>query len=118
MGSIVHFELPTENPEQAQSFYSKVLGWKFKAFGDSNYWLAETGDDSEKGIDGAITMKESLFEKPVIVMQVNDIYDAVKKVEENGGVVVSPVRTLPQVGLIAYFKDPDQNVIGLIQDKK
>ncbi len=117
MGSIVHFELPTEDPTKSLEFYKKVLDWKFNQFGDKSYWLADTGNNSDNGINGAVTIKESLFKNPVIVMQVDDIKATVIKVEEYGGVVVSPINEIPNVGLVAYFKDPDQNVIGLIQDQ-
>jgi len=48
-----HFEIPSDNPERAISFYEAVFGWKFQKWeGPMPYWLITTGPDSEPGING------------------------------------------------------------------
>ena len=46
----------------------------------------------------------------------DDVDEALKMVEENGGTIIRPKMALPGVGYLAYFKDPDGNVFGLMKD--
>jgi len=41
---ISHFDIPVDDPERAQNFYSKVFDWKFEKWdGPMDYWMAKTG---------------------------------------------------------------------------
>ncbi len=50
-----HFEIPVDDPDRAEKFYSAVFGWSFNRFPDAPmyYGLAATGD-TNPGIDGAL----------------------------------------------------------------
>jgi predicted enzyme related to lactoylglutathione lyase len=53
MRRIVHFDLPADDPNRAQKFYSEVFGWKFAKWdGPMEYWMITTGDEKEPGING------------------------------------------------------------------
>ena len=55
MPRIVHFDIPSDNPERAQKFYSQVFGWKFDKWnGPMEYWMVNTGDDKQPGINGGL----------------------------------------------------------------
>ena len=58
------------------------------------------------------------FEHPVITISVSDIEKAAKKIEKGGGKIVSPKQPVSDMGFVAYFKDPEGNVIGLWQNAK
>ena len=50
-----HFEIPSDNPERAISFYEAIFGWKFQKWeGPMPYWMITTGPDSEPGINGGM----------------------------------------------------------------
>lgn len=115
MGRIVHFEIPVEDTRKAREFYSEVFGWNFAAFGDDSYLLATTGPDNKPGINGAITKKRAAAQPLTNSIDVANIDEAMKKVEEKGGFVVVPKTVLPGVGYMAYFKDLDGNIMGLWQ---
>lgn len=116
MGSrVAHFEIPCDNPEKVMNFFKEVFGWKFKQFGNEQYWLAMTGDDNEPGIDGGIMKKRDPKQPIVNSINVDDIDDAVKKVEKVGGKIVVPKMPIPTVGWLAYFTDPDGNIHGIYQ---
>jgi len=115
MSRVVHFEIPATNPKQIIDFFVRVFDWKFKQFGANDYWIAETGDPKISGINGAI-MKRLHPQQPVTNdIQVENIDDAIKKIEANGGKMVVPKTELPSVGWRAFFKDPDGNIHGLWQ---
>lgn len=109
----MHFEIPADNPEKAMEFYQKAFGWTFGQFGPNPYWLATTGADSKPGINGAI-MKRIDPRQPVAnSIGVDNIDEALKKIEMSGGTIVVPKTLYPNAGWSAYFKDPDGNIFGV-----
>jgi len=116
MARIVHFEIPSENPEKTMEFYTKVFRWKFNQWGQEPYWLAETGPASEPGINGAIIKKRDPNHPMVNTIAVDNIDDVIKAIEQNGCVIVVPKMAVPGVGYLAYFKDPDNNITGIMHN--
>ena len=51
----------------------------------------------------------------VCTVSVDDIDSVLEKVEPNGGRIDIPVSTVPGVGRIAYIRDTELNMIGLLQ---
>jgi uncharacterized protein len=64
-------------------------------------------------INGGLTERSSDVPSPVITIQVDSIDDALKKIEAGGGSVVQPRTAIPDMGAFAYFKDTENNVLGL-----
>jgi uncharacterized protein len=116
MDRVTHFEIPTDRPEQSMEFYNKSFGWNYHRFGEHEYWLAFTGDKTSPGIDGAIIKKRHPEQPLTNSISVKNINETIKAIENNGGTIVVPVTAMPGVGWLAYFKDPDQNIFGIIQD--
>ena len=116
MPRVVHFEVDAEKPERAISFYEKVFGWKVEKWeGPVEYWLITTGKEDEPGIDGGLSKRSGSVPSTVNTVEVDSVDDFVKKVEENGGTIVSPKHAVPGVGYLAYFKDPEGNVFGMME---
>ena len=115
MNRISHFELPSNDPAKFKEFYSKVFGWKYQQWGTEEYFLTQTGSKEEPGIEGAI-MKKKHPEQPVVVsMTVENLDKCTEDVNSNGGQVVVPKMSVPGMGYLAYFKDPDGNIVGMMQ---
>jgi uncharacterized protein len=114
MSRIVHFEIPVDEPDRALAFYSNVFGWKTEKWeGPMEYWLAVTGPDGEPGINGAFTRRNDPGQSLVNVIDVSNIDDAIARVTRHGGVIVVPKFSIPYVGWVAYFKDPEGNITGM-----
>lgn len=116
MPRVVHFEISSDEPEKAIEFYKNIFGWEFQKWeGPMEYWLIMTGDKTQPGIDGGLGRKspDNLDNN---VIDVDDVDEALKKVEANGGSIVRPKSAIPGVGWLAYFKDLDGNVFGLMKD--
>ena len=45
---------------------------------------------------------------------VKDLDAKVKEIEQNGGTIVVPKMPIPGVGYVAYFKDPDGNILSVV----
>ena len=119
MPRVIHFEIPSDNPEKAKEFYQKVFGWKINQWKDAPYWLCNTGNESEPGINGAIMKRNSPDQPFLNTISVENLDETIKTIQGHGGVVVSPKRAIEQVGWLAFFKDLDGNIFGVIeQDEK
>lgn len=115
---IIHFEIPSDNPEQIKKFYETVFGWKIDRWGNEDYWLITTGDNSKQGINGGL-MKKKHPEQPMVnTINVPSVDEWCKKIAASGGQVVVPKTAIPTVGWLAYFKDVDGNIFGIMEDDK
>ena len=110
---VVHFEIPSDNPERTIDFFKQVFGWTFEKFGNEDYWLAMTGDPNAPGINGAVMKKKDPGQPLVNSIIVANLEAKVKQIEQAGGTVVVPKMTIPSVGWLAYFMDPDGNIHGI-----
>ncbi|MBM4237177.1 MAG: VOC family protein [Euryarchaeota archaeon] len=116
MPRVVHFEINAEDPQRAVKFYRKVFGWKISKWGGPvDYWLVETGDKEEPGIDGAIMPRMKRGAHVYNTIGVPSYEDAVKKIEKNGGKMITPKNAVPGVGWVGYFKDTEGNVLSIIE---
>src|SRR5229473_281907 len=93
---VVHFEMPYEDQQRLMNFYSKAFGWQMQkldsAMGD--YVTAGTSEtDENRMVKTPGTINGGFFPKkpdwpeqyPSVVISVNDIKDAMKKISDEGG---------------------------------
>ena len=112
----IHFEIPAENPERIMNFYATVFGWKFSKWaGPTDYWMIATGGPEEPGINGGILPRRDPAQPCVNTVGVANLDDTLKTVESAGGVCVMPKMPIPGVGWLAYCKDTEGNMIGMMQ---
>jgi uncharacterized protein len=118
MGRIVHFELPSSDMAASRKFYEKVFGWKFTPYGEGamEYWLVTTGEDSEPGINGGLGGAANEFKATVNTVGVDNIDEALRLVAANGGQVIMPKDVIPNMGYLAYVREPGGGVVGLFQE--
>ncbi len=115
MSRITHFEIPSDNPEKSMEFYKNIFGWTFQKFGNFDYWVVFTGDQSKPGINGALMKKKDPKQPVVNSIDVASIDETIKTIESNGGKIVVAKTPIPDVGWLAYFTDPDGNIHGIMQ---
>ncbi|HEX6855023.1 MAG TPA: VOC family protein [Streptosporangiaceae bacterium] len=115
MPKVVHFEIPVDDPGRAAGFYRDALGWEISEFGAQQYWLVRAGMDDEPGANGALISRSDLHRHPVLTVGVEDIDDALQRVQRDGGKVAQGKLPVPGVGWSAYILDPEGNIIGLFQ---
>ncbi|MFX0047252.1 MAG: VOC family protein [Candidatus Hermodarchaeota archaeon] len=119
MSRLIHFEMNVKDVHKTIAFYEEVFGWKFQKWdGPTDYWLVMTGDENEPGIDGGLGFEEEGFPKVVNTIDVDDIDDIIKKIEKNGGKIVKPKHAIPKVGWLAYFKDSEGVISGIMQSDR
>jgi uncharacterized protein len=118
MNRVTHFEIYTDDPEAVQPFYKQVFGWQFKKFegGPLEYWLVQTGDDSDPGINGGLTRPRTGQSPGTInTVAVKSLEAIINRIEQRGGKICVPKMAIPKVGWLAYAEDPAGNVFGIIE---
>jgi uncharacterized protein len=116
----VHFEVHATDPERAITFYATVFEWCFERWGENPYWLITTG--CGPGIDGGLVPRqgpEPPDDAPVnafaVTLDVTDLDRTTRRVEQAGGGVVMPRSLIPGIGWLAYCKDTEGNIFGVLE---
>jgi predicted enzyme related to lactoylglutathione lyase len=121
MSRVVHFEIHADDPQRAVKFYQDVFGWQINSWGGpEDYWLVTTGSDSEPGINGAILKRRQPINGDAVIayvctIDVNSVDEAIAKITSIGGTIALPKMAVPQVGWLAYAKDTEGNIFGVMQ---
>jgi len=128
MNRVIHFEIHASNLDQMQKFYSDVFGWQITDMGPQmgNYRLVNTGQDKPgavyPGINGGITPRHGAPPEAnqavnayVCTVGVEDIDASIEKAKGAGGTIALDKMQVPGVGWLAYMKDPEGNIFGMLQ---
>lgn len=115
MPRISHFDIPVDNPERAQKFYTEVFDWKFKKWdGPMDYWIANTGTE-EPGIDGGMSKRIPGQIGISNTINVPSLDEFAQKIMDNGGNLIIPKMPIPKVGWFAQCTDTEGNMFGIIE---
>lgn len=123
MSRPIHFEIHAADPERAVRFYTELFGWNFHHWdGPMEYWLINTGTDGEPGINGGLMRRHGAVPSDgqavnafVCTINVADVDASVLKATELGGEVALPKMPVPGIGWLAYVKDAEGNIFGMLQ---
>lgn len=119
----IHFEIHAVDPEAMAAFYRDLLGWTIQKWeGPMEYWSIVTGPEGEPGIDGGLMRRRgpgpgegAPVNAFVCTVGVSDIDAALSQAQNLGGSLALPKSPIPGVGWLGYIKDPDGNIVGLLQ---
>jgi uncharacterized protein len=117
MSRVAHFSINADDLPRTRSFYEKVFGWKFQAWGPPGFYMIEMGAQDGVEFQGSLQQRRELvpglrtnaFE---CTISVDDIHKAAAAVEANGGRIVMPICTLAGIGRLFFFQDPAGNQAG------
>ena len=129
MNPVVHFEMPYENPDRVLKFYAQVFGWQMQKLGKDmgDYVTAGTTESDENGmvkrpgaINGGFFPKKPDWpaQYPSVVIAVDDIKEAIRKVSDAGGKVLGEPMEIPGIGQYVSFTDTEGNRVSILQPTK
>jgi hypothetical protein len=114
MSTIVHFDVPAENPGRAMKFYSALFGWKFESYPEMPYHLITTTNlDGTPGVGGGLGKRMDPSQRIVNYFDVRSIEAAIRQVKTLGGSVLVEKMAVPQMGYLATCQDTEGNTFGL-----
>ena len=121
MPRVIHFEIHAETPHRAIQFYSSIFGWEFTKWeGPMPYWLVKTGPDAQPGINGGLIQRQGAIDGQAVnayvcTMDVPALDSYLANVTAAVCPVVMPKMPIPGVGWLAYCKDTEGNIFGMMQ---
>lgn len=115
-----HFSINADNLERAQRFYAHVFAWRFHAWGPPGFYMIETGSADTPAVYGSLQERREIVPGERIngfecTIAVPDIAAAERAIVEAGGTILMPITTIPTVGHLLWFRDPEGNVAGAMQ---
>ena len=122
MPRVVHFEIHAADPERAVNFYQTLFGWTFQKWeGPMDYWLIITGPDDQPGINGGLVRRQGEIDGQAVIayvctVDVADVDASVKSAIDHGGQIALPKMPVPGMGWLAYCKDTEGNIFGMMQN--
>jgi predicted enzyme related to lactoylglutathione lyase len=125
--SVVHFEIPADDPERASKFYQQLFGWGINKWegpagpggAPMTYWMVSTVPTDEKGmptrpgINGGIMKRMHPGQGPLNYVGVENADEFAKKAERLGAQVVMPKTAVSDMGAFILLKDTEGNIFGL-----
>jgi predicted enzyme related to lactoylglutathione lyase len=118
-GRVVHFEIPHDDAERARGFYAQAFGWQLMPLPEMDYTMVTSGPSGHQGpteagfINGGMMQRQGPFTSPNVVIDVENLEDALEAVNAAGGSTVAERQAVGDMGFVAYFRDTEGNVLGL-----
>ena len=110
---VIYFELPADDVPRAKAFYEKTFGWAITRLPGMDYYAITTRPQGEPGIDGGLMPRRMPEQTALCDIHVESVNAALKKIRENGGMVLVGKTPIPGFGWFAVFQDPEGNPPGL-----
>ena len=121
MPRVVHFEIHAADPNRAVKFYESLFGWTFQKWeGPMEYWLVTTGPNDQPGINGGLVQRQGEIDGQAVIayvctVDVENLDASVQAAVDNGGQIALPKMPIPGMGWLAYCKDTEGNIFGMMQ---
>ena len=122
MSRPIHFEIHAGDPERAIAFYTAVFGWSFTKWdGPWPYWLVGTGEGP--GVNGGLVPRRgdapvdgAAVNAWVMTVDVKSVDDALALAVAQGGTVAVEKMEIQGIGFLAYLKDTEGNIFGIMEN--
>jgi uncharacterized protein len=124
--TIVHFEIPADQPERAAEFYRELFGWEISKWEGSSdqrdgfeYWTVRTvptdekGQPSRPGVNGGLMRRMYPGQALVNYILVENVDEYVRRAGKLGAKVMMEKTPVPAMGWFAQLTDPEGNVFAI-----
>ncbi len=120
MAHLAHFAINADDLPRARRFYENVFGWTFSPYGPPGFFQINMGQTLVQPVLGALQQRRALAPGVELkgfecTLSVPDVHATARAIVENGGKIVMAVVTLPRVGQLLFFEDPEGNLAGAMQ---
>ncbi len=111
-GKICYIEIPARDIRQSAEFYQRAFGWQTRQRGDGSIAF----DDTVNEVSGTWVLGRPIAAEPglMVYIMVGSAAAAVEAIISAGGEIVKPVDPNARE-VVATFRDPAGNVIGIYQ---
>lgn len=114
---IVHFEIMGSDGPALTEFYRALFGWELRRVpmdGYQDYSFIPSPEEGV-GVGGGLGQLEDGDALVTIYVEVTNLQQMLDRAVEAGAQIVLPRTEIPPEVTIARFRDPQGNIVGLIQ---
>jgi len=126
MNPVVHFEMPADDRKRMAKFYESAFNWQTKMLGpEMNDYVVVTTTETETdgtpkrpgAINGGFFPKKPDWpaQYPSVVIAVDDMEKAMKRVADAGGQVLGEPMEIPGIGTYVSFFDTEGNRASMLK---
>ncbi|MCA9843649.1 MAG: VOC family protein [Dehalococcoidia bacterium] len=118
---VVHFAIEADDVDRARAFYEGVFGWRFEAWGPPGFYRVLSGTAEVPGIEGALYARavprrgDDAMVGYRCTIGVPDLDATTAAVVANGATIRTERSTIPGVGSLIEFADPEGNIVCAMQ---
>jgi len=121
IGSVGWFDLTTDKADELKQFYESVVGWTSSdlSMGEYNDYVMSTPLSSEPvaGICHALGGNAELPPQWLMYVNVENVRDSAQQCTEQGGQVISPIKSIAGYGTYCVIRDPAGAVLALFEQE-
>ena len=121
MPHIIRFEIQASEPQVLIDFYTALFGWRFTEMRPMQWWKLDMGPGDQGGIPGGLVRRSVARDGSqsinafICMIEVESLDAMLTKAVALGAVIALPRLVVPTKCWMAYIKDPDGNLMSLMQ---
>jgi len=112
-GKVCYIQIPAEDVARAAEFYRTAFGWTIRSRTDGSTAFDDGVEVSGAFVRGRPAAREAGL---LVYVMVADAEATLRKIAANGGAVVEPIHPGAS-DIVARFRDPHGNLMGIYQEK-
>ncbi len=116
-GTIGWIDLTVPDAENVKDFYAKVTGWSPEpvSMGDYNDYNMTANGEPKAGVCHKTGPNKDILSQWMIYINVPDIEKSAAAVKEQGGKLLSEIKSMGSYGKTCYIEDPAGAVCALFE---
>lgn len=115
-GTVTHFEIYGEAPEELARFYREALGWEVEQMPGIQYWRIQTGAAEGPALHGGLTQRAIPgLNGWMLFVQVESLDETVARILNLGGSIIRRKTAVPRTAWVTIVSDPAKNIFGIWQ---
>lgn len=120
--TLSHFAIYVDELKRAQEFYGNIFEWKFPSYGPADFCQITTSEHEDKVLGALQSRSYTPIDHKMYGMEgtieVEDIDEVIKKIQQNGGRIILDKSTIPGVGTLIKFLDTEGNLLCAMEKVK
>ena len=116
---IIWWEIASHDAERSAGFLKKVFGWEIKYDKENKIYDFPIPEGKSRLMGGEVfTLKKAKLPFLTLYIQVDDINEKAKLIEELGGFILEPPFEISSGSRICLFNEPSGVTLAMLERKK
>ena len=114
--TVRHFALNADDVGRAKAFFENAFGWTFNPWGPPGFYQTRSAGPGVMGaLQGRRGIGGHVMPEVELTFAVDDIEEWIRRIEAAGGAILMAPFHIETVGRLAFFRDTEGNIAGVMQ---